>query len=61
MEKGKDTCRDNQRKVEFKALVKTLANTLAEVKAKTVCDTLTNVEAEVLMDTTVRERIIPTC
>ena len=67
MEKEKDTCRGNQIKVEVKALVKTLPDTLTEVKTKTVCDTVRDVKAEVLMDTTadtlpeVRVKIIPNC
>ena len=42
--KEKDTCRDTRTDVEVKALMKTLADRLAEVKAKTVRDTLGHVE-----------------
>ena len=47
-------------------MLKTLADTLADVNAKTVSDTLGDVEAQALADTTsdtlctVRVRIIPT-
>ena len=63
----KKTGRDNWRKVEVKALVKTLPDTLAEVKAKAVCDRLADVDAEAVVETTadmvpeVRVRIISTC
>ena len=45
MEKGRHTCRDTRRDVEVNALVKTLADRLAVVKAKTVSDALGHVEA----------------
>ena len=49
-EKGKDTCREPRRDVEVKALFKTLAYRLAEVKAKRVSDMLDHVKAKALVN-----------
>ena len=48
MEKGKDACRDNRSDVEVNALLKTLADRLAVVKAKKFSDALGHVKADCL-------------
>ena len=48
MEKGTDTCRDTRSDVKVNALLKTLADRLAVVKAKKFSDALGHVKANCL-------------